>query len=99
MIIPSFWDSTHDATAYPEPDKFIPERWLPKEDGEQPLADKYPQNYMVWGSGPHKVSGIATGATPCVCFPEPCWLIRNGFLCVTVYWCAIRFDAFGCRHR
>lgn len=56
MIIPSFWDSTHDATAYPEPEKFIPERWLPKEDGEQPLADKYPQNYMVWGSGPHKVS-------------------------------------------
>ena len=56
MIIPSFWDSTHDATAYPEPEKFIPERWIPKEDGEQVLADKYPQNYMVWGSGPHKVS-------------------------------------------
>jgi C-22 sterol desaturase len=56
MIIPSFWESTHDSTAYPEPEKFIPERWLPKEDGEQPLADKYPQNYMVWGSGPHKVS-------------------------------------------
>jgi C-22 sterol desaturase len=55
MVIPSFWDSTHDATSYPEPDKFIPERWIPKEDGEQVLADKYPQNYMVWGSGPHKV--------------------------------------------
>lgn len=58
MVIPSFWDSTHDATSYPEPDRFIPERWIPKEDGEQVLADKYPQNYMVWGSGPHKCIGV-----------------------------------------
>ena len=58
MVIPSFWESTHDAKVYPKPDEFIPERWLETESGEQPLADKYPQNYMVWGSGPHKCIGI-----------------------------------------
>lgn len=58
MVIPSFWDSTHDAEVYPEPDRFLPERWLPKEDGEIPLADKSPQNYLVWGSGPHKCIGV-----------------------------------------
>lgn len=58
MVIPSFWNSTHDPVVYPEPDSFIPERWLPKEDGEIPLGDQYPQNYLVWGSGPHKCIGV-----------------------------------------
>ncbi|WVW79241.1 hypothetical protein I302_101207 [Kwoniella bestiolae CBS 10118] len=57
MIIPAFWNSLHDETCYPEPDVFKPERWLPNEDGSEPLAESKPQNYLVWGSGPHKCIG------------------------------------------
>ncbi|ORY24797.1 putative C-22 sterol desaturase [Naematelia encephala] len=57
MIIPAFWNSLHDETVYPEPDSFQPERWLPQPDGSEPLADGSPQNYLVWGSGPHKCIG------------------------------------------
>ena len=56
MLIPVFWNSLHDETVYPEPDQFMPERWLPNADGSEPLAETKPQNYLVWGSGPHKVS-------------------------------------------
>jgi len=56
MIIPAFWNSLHDETVYPEPDSFKPERWMPNADGSEPLAESKPQNYLVWGSGPHKVS-------------------------------------------
>jgi len=55
MVIPSFWNSLHDETCYPEPDKFQPERWMASADGSEPLAESKPQNYLVWGSGPHKV--------------------------------------------
>ncbi len=58
MIIPSFWNSLHDEHVYPEPDSFIPERWMPLPEGGIPLAEQSPQNYLVWGSGPHKVSGV-----------------------------------------
>ncbi|WVQ81465.1 hypothetical protein IAT38_003589 [Cryptococcus sp. DSM 104549] len=57
MIIPAFWNSLHDETCYPNPDQFLPERWLPNADGSEPLADSKPQNYLVWGSGPHKCIG------------------------------------------
>ena len=58
MLIPATWNSLHDETCYPEPDKFIPERWLENEDGSAPLAESKPQNYLVWGSGPHKCIGV-----------------------------------------
>lgn len=58
MIIPSFWNSLHDEHVYPEPDKFLPERWMPLPEGGIPLAEQSPQNYMVWGSGPHKCIGV-----------------------------------------
>ncbi|KAL7421238.1 RNA polymerase C-22 sterol desaturase [Cryptotrichosporon argae] len=58
MIIPAFWNSLHDETCYPEPDAFKPERWLPGPDGSEPLAETKPQNYLVWGSGPHKCIGV-----------------------------------------
>lgn len=61
MIIPSFWNSLHDEHVYPEPDKFIPERWMPLPEGGIPLAEQSPQNYLVWGSGPHKVSRSELG--------------------------------------
>lgn len=57
MLIPVFWNSLHDETVYPEPDSFQPQRWLPNDDGSEPLAESKPQNYMVWGSGPHKCIG------------------------------------------
>jgi C-22 sterol desaturase len=56
MVIPAFWNSLHDPACYPEPDSFKPERWLPTEDGQESLAESKPQNFIVFGSGPHKVS-------------------------------------------
>ncbi|TXT08737.1 hypothetical protein VHUM_02865 [Vanrija humicola] len=57
MVIPAFWNSLHDETCYPEPDRFKPERWLANDDGSLPIAESKPQNYLVWGSGPHKCIG------------------------------------------
>jgi C-22 sterol desaturase len=57
MVIPSFWNSLHDPACYPEPDAFKPERWLPTEDGGASLAESKPQNFIVFGSGPHKCVG------------------------------------------
>ncbi|CAK5264661.1 unnamed protein product [Mycena citricolor] len=54
MLIPSFYNSLHDATVYPEPDTLMPERWLDPENA----ANKNPKNYMVWGAGPHKCIGL-----------------------------------------
>ncbi|PWN49644.1 putative ERG5-C-22 sterol desaturase [Violaceomyces palustris] len=54
MVIPSFWNSLHDASVYPEPDSFKPERWL---EGPQSLAELNPKNYLVFGSGPHNCIG------------------------------------------
>lgn len=54
MLIPSIWPSLHDPEVYPEPDSFIPERWLEPSTGE-PIEDPNPKNYMVWGAGAHKV--------------------------------------------
>lgn len=53
MLIPSIWPSLHDAEVYPEPDSFIPERWL-GPDGKA-IEDPNPKNYMVFGAGAHKV--------------------------------------------
>ncbi|ORX39064.1 putative C-22 sterol desaturase [Kockovaella imperatae] len=59
MLIPVFWNSLHDETCYPEPDSFNPDRWLKNEDGSEPLAESKPQNFIVFGSGPHKCIGGA----------------------------------------
>ena len=60
MLIPSMWPSLHDEKVYPEPDTFLPERWLEK-DG---LAEANPKNFMVWGAGAHKVSLTALSFPP-----------------------------------
>lgn len=52
MIIPTFWHSLHDPQAYPEPDKFIPERWSPEGGAEQ-----HTKNWLVFGTGQHVCIG------------------------------------------
>lgn len=54
MIIPSLYPSCHDADVFPEPTKFIPERWLDPEGS----AWSNPKNFLVFGSGPHKCIGV-----------------------------------------
>ncbi|RXW17420.1 hypothetical protein EST38_g8447 [Candolleomyces aberdarensis] len=54
MVIPSFFNSLHDPSVYPEPEEFRPERWL-EPNG---LANANPKNYLVFGSGPHRCIGI-----------------------------------------
>ncbi|KAJ7124785.1 cytochrome P450 [Mycena crocata] len=54
MLIPSFFNSLHDAAVYPEPEEFQPERWLDPKG----LANSNPKNYMVWGAGPHRCIGL-----------------------------------------
>ena len=54
MVIPSTWPALHDPEAYPDPDNFIPERWL--EGGS---ADQNMKNFLVFGVGPHYCLGQA----------------------------------------
>lgn len=54
MVIPSFYNSLHDPEVYPDHDSLIPERWLDPNNS----ANTNPQNYLVFGSGPHKCIGI-----------------------------------------
>lgn len=54
MVIPSFYNSLHDASIFPDPDTLIPERWL--DPGSS--ANTNPKNYLVFGSGIHKCIGV-----------------------------------------
>ncbi|EAU92626.1 C-22 sterol desaturase [Coprinopsis cinerea okayama7 len=54
MVIPSFFNSLHDSSVYPEPEAFQPERWLDPNS----TANAHPKNYLVFGSGPHRCIGI-----------------------------------------
>jgi C-22 sterol desaturase len=54
MVIPSFFNSLHDPTIFPTPEKFDPDRWL--DEGSS--ANANPKNYLVFGSGPHKCIGL-----------------------------------------
>jgi len=53
IVIPSFWNSLHDPEVYEDPNELKPERWLPGGQAEH----SNPQNYLVFGSGPHKCIG------------------------------------------
>ncbi|GAA6033424.1 hypothetical protein JCM8097_006744 [Rhodosporidiobolus ruineniae] len=54
MIIPSFWNSLHDPAVYPEPEEFIPERWMPGGANSDGSDSK---NWLVFGAGAHKCIG------------------------------------------
>lgn len=51
MVIPTFWHSLHDEKAYPKPDEWSPERWITG------IANEHPQNFLVFGTGPHYCLG------------------------------------------
>ena len=53
IVIPSFWNSLHDESVYPDADSFKPERFLPGGSSENSPAS----SYLVFGSGPHKCIG------------------------------------------
>lgn len=57
MLIPSIYPSLHDPKVYSDPESFIPERWLTKENGEASDAEKAASNYLVFGHGPHNCLG------------------------------------------
>ncbi|KAF8588441.1 cytochrome P450 [Ramaria rubella] len=54
MVIPSLYPSLQDPEVFPEPTKFLPERWLDPTGS----ASSNPQNYLVFGSGPHKCIAV-----------------------------------------
>lgn len=48
---PSFWNALHDPAVYPDPEEFIPERWLPGGTNFGPEDSK---NWLVFGAGAHR---------------------------------------------
>lgn len=51
MLIPSFWNSLHDPEVYPDPEDFIPERWMP---GGSNFGVADSKNWLVFGAGAHR---------------------------------------------
>ncbi|KAF2750223.1 cytochrome P450 61 [Sporormia fimetaria CBS 119925] len=51
MVIPATWLALHDQEAYPDPESFVPERWITGD------ADKQTKNWLVFGTGPHYCLG------------------------------------------
>ncbi|ORY74124.1 cytochrome P450 [Protomyces lactucae-debilis] len=53
MVIPTFWHALHDEQAFPDPHAWVPERWI------SGTANASPQNWLVFGVGPHHCLGQA----------------------------------------
>ncbi|KAF1949544.1 cytochrome P450 61 [Byssothecium circinans] len=51
MVIPTTYMALHDSEAYPNPESFVPERWITGD------ADKQVKNWLVFGTGPHYCLG------------------------------------------
>ncbi|KAF2659556.1 cytochrome P450 61 [Lophiostoma macrostomum CBS 122681] len=51
MVVPTTYLALHDAEAYPDPESFVPERWITGD------ADKQVKNWLVFGTGPHYCLG------------------------------------------
>jgi len=54
MVIPSFYNSLHDPSVYPEPETLNPDRWLDPDS----TANANPKNYLIYGAGPHRCIGL-----------------------------------------
>ncbi|KAF2262155.1 cytochrome P450 61 [Lojkania enalia] len=51
MVIPTTYLALHDGEAYPDPESYVPERWITGD------ADKQTKNWLVFGTGPHYCLG------------------------------------------
>lgn len=51
MVIPSVYPALHDPEVYPDPDSFIPDRWL------NASGDMETRNWLTFGTGPHLCLG------------------------------------------
>lgn len=51
MVVPTTYLALHDEEAYPNPDSYVPERWITGD------ADKQTKNWLVFGTGPHYCLG------------------------------------------
>ena len=51
MVVPSVYPALHDPEAYPDPERFDPERWI------SGTADQQTKNWLVFGTGPHYCIG------------------------------------------
>jgi len=51
MVIPTTYMALHDSEAYPDPESFVPERWISGD------ADKQVKNWLGFGTGPHYCLG------------------------------------------
>ena len=51
MVVPTVYPALHDPEVYPDPDNFIPERWITGD------AEKMTKNWLVFGTGPHYCLG------------------------------------------
>lgn len=51
MVVPSVYPALHDPEAYPQPERFDPERWITGD------ADQQKKNWLVFGTGSHHCLG------------------------------------------
>ena len=51
MIVPTLYPALHDPEAYPDPERFDPDRWITGD------AEKATKNWLVFGTGPHYCLG------------------------------------------
>ena len=51
MVVPTLYPALHDPEVYPDPDSFVPDRWITGD------AEKQSMNWLVFGTGTHHCLG------------------------------------------